>query len=114
MVPQDIRLNAVTSADRNAIISEVSSAVAEAGGWIDDVNFFSNISIALRFVIPFSSRSTLVALLSAQPLQLDSNDLCEVTALTAREPGDEIRCSLQITFFHTEPDLRRQIPHVPG
>ena len=114
MVPPDIRLNAVTSADRNAIISEVSSAVAEAGGWIDDVNFFSNISIALRFVIPLSSRSTFVALLSAQPLQLDSNDLCELTALTAREPGEEIRCSLQITFFHTEPDLRRHIPHVPG
>ena len=114
MVPPDVRLNAVTSSDRNAIISDVSSAVAKAGGWIDDVNFFSNISIALRFVIPLSSRSTLVELLSAQPLQLDSNDLCELTALTAREPEEEIRCSLQITFFHTEPDLRRQIPHVPG
>ena len=114
MIPPDIRLNAVTSADRNAIISEVNSAVAKAGGWIDDVNFFSNISIVLRFVIPLSSRSTLVELLSAQSLHLDSKELCELTALTAREPGEEIRCSLQITFFHTEPDLRRQIPHVPG
>ena len=56
----------------------------------------------------------MVELLSAQSLHLDSKELCELTALTAREPGEEIRCSLQITFFHTEPDLRRQIPHVPG
>ncbi len=114
MLPPEIRLTAVTSADRNAIISEVSSAVAEAGGWIDDVNFFSNISVALRFVIPSSSGSTLVRLLSDQPLQLDSTGVLELAVLTAHEPKEEITCSLQITFFHIEPDLRRQIPRVPG
>lgn len=114
MLPLKIRLTAVTSADRNAIISDVSSAVAEAGGWIDDVNFFSNISVALLFIIPSSSGSTLVRLLSAQLLQLDSNGVRQLTALTAHEPSKEIACSLQITFFHTEPDLRRHIPHVPG
>lgn len=114
MLAAEIRLTAVTSADRNAIISEVSSAVAEANGWIDDVNLFSNISVALRFIIPSTSGRTLVRLLSAQPLKLDPNGVHELTALTAHEPEKEITCSLQITFFHTEPDLRRQIPHVPG
>ena len=96
------------------IISAVSGAVAEAGGWIDDVNFFSNISVALRFVIPSSSGSHLVQLLSAVPLQLDSNGVDELTTLSANGPSEEITCSLQITFFHTEPDLRLQIPSVPG
>lgn len=114
MLPPEIRLTAVTSADRNAIISKVSSAVTEECAWIDDVNFFSNIAVALRFVIPSSSGSTLVQLLSAQPLQLDSNGVRELNALTAHETREEIACSLQITFFHTEPDLRRHIPRVPG
>lgn len=114
MLPTEIRLTAVTRADRNVIITAVSSAVAEANGWIDDVNFFSNISVTLRFVIPSSSGCTLVRLLSAQPLKLDSSSIGELTALAGLVPGKEIACSVQITFFHTEPDLHRQIPHVPG
>lgn len=114
MLAPEIRLTAVTSADRNAIISEVSNAVAQANGWIDDINLFSNISVALRFIIPSTSGRILVRLLLAQPLKLNSNGVDELTAFTAHKPAKELICSLQITFFHTEPDLRRPIAHVPG
>lgn len=109
-----IRLIAVTRADRNEIISEVSASVAAVGGWIDDVNFFSNISVVLRFVIPSASGPALALRLAAQPLQVDTKSLDSLSALLTHRPGKEIVCSLQITFFHGDPDLRRHVPSVPG
>lgn len=109
-----VRLAAVTRADRNEIISEVSDSVAAVGGWIEDVNFFSNISVVLRFVIPSASGAALAARLAEYPLRVDTEGLNSLNALLTHRPGQEIICSLQMTFFHGEPDLRRHIPSVSG
>ncbi len=109
-----IRLTAVTRADRNGIISEVSDSVAAVGGWIDDVNFFSNISVVLRFVIPSASGPALALRFADQPLQVDTEGLNSLNALLTHRPEKEIICSLQMTFFHGDPDLRRHVASVPG
>lgn len=109
-----IRLNAVTKADRNALISGIGDAVTNAGGWIEDVHFFSNISIALHFVMLPHSGISLAAGLSLQPMTFDADDLAKLTALGATGGNEEINCTIQITFFHDDPDLRRYIPSVPG
>lgn len=109
-----IHLNAVTRADRNKLVSGISEAVASVGGWIEDVNFFSNISVVLRFVIAAGSGLRLVRLLETQPLQLDFDDLAKLSALSTRNEIEEVACTLQITFFHNDPDLRRHVPSVPG
>jgi len=109
-----IRLSAVSSADRNTLISGVSDTVSLAGGWIEDVHFFSNISIALHFVIPAGARSMFVKLLGSQSMALDSDDIDKFTELLPGGENEEVSCTLQITFNHNDPDLRRHIPSVPG
>lgn len=111
---RSIHLNAVTRADRNSLVSGISDAVADAGGWIEDVNFFSNISIVLSFVISAGSGLSLVKLLESQPMRLGSDDLAKLSALSARNKIEEVACTLQITFFHNDPDLHRHVPSVPG
>ena len=109
-----MRLTAVTRAERNEIISAVSASISAVGGWIDDVSFFSNISVALRFIIPSSSGPALALLIAALPMKIDNEGLTNLDAVPTHRPGKEITCSLQVTFFHGEPDLRRHIPSVPG
>lgn len=111
---RSIHLNAVTRAERNSLVSGISDAVADAGGWIEDVNFFSNISIVLSFVISAGSGLSLIKLFESQPMRLGSDDLAKLSALSARNKIEEVACTLQITFFHNDPDLHRHVPSVPG
>lgn len=111
---RSIRLSGVTHTNRNTLISGVSDAVVKVGGWIEDVHFFSNIAITLHFVIPAASGSTFVKLLGSQPMALDSDDPAKLIELPSGGENEEVSCTLQITFNHKYPDLRRHIPSVPG
>jgi hypothetical protein len=111
----DVRLSAVTRVDRHAVVDAASHAVSEVGGWIDDVNFFSNLSAALRFVIPAGGASALGRKLRAIGLRIDDADVDALDqAAAARSEKSEMVVSLNMTFVHNDPDLRRTIPAVPG
>lgn len=110
-----IRLSAITRAGRHGVIDAASGAILASGGWLLDSRLYSNLSAVLLFQLP-SDRVPAVgaALLSAGiPLDTDSR-----TALAAwppdADPAAETTGTLELTFVHDEPDLRRRLPMVPG
>lgn len=112
---QRVSINAVTHAERQSVIDAISALVGELGGWIDDVHFFSNISVAIRSFLPDASAPEFGERLQRLGLKLAPSSLHDLAAFEpAPGAGEEIICSVQITFFHDEPDLRRTVPSVPG
>jgi hypothetical protein len=110
-----VSLEAVTQAERQSTVDAISTAVGAAGGWIDDVHFYSNISVALRCVLPAGRCAGFAQTLRDIGLKLDDAAVRALTEKAAAMPApDEMLCALQVTFFHNEPDLRRAIPNVPG
>ena len=115
MTISKVNLAAVTRAERKSVINSASEAVQACGGWIDDVNFFSNLSVAIRCYVP-SGRSTLLGeRLEKIGLSLDGKGLDALArAAVENDPASELLCFLSITFFHDEPDMRQVVPSVPG
>lgn len=110
-----VNIVAVTGAERQTVVDSIGKTVTEVGGWVDDVNFFSNISISLRSFVPSAQATALGDRLIAVGLKLDPETISELEEVVGTNPADfEFLCSLQVTFFHNEPDLRRHIPSVPG
>lgn len=110
-----VNIITVTQAERQSVVGAIGQAVGDVGGWVDDVNFFSNISIALRSYIPSRKLVELGYKLVEIGLKIEPKDFANLEdAAATNSPGFEVLCSMQITFFHNEPDLRREIPSVPG
>ena len=114
-MPVRLSINAVTSAERQRVIDAIAAAVSELGGWIDDVHLFSNISVAIRSFLPPDRVQPFGERLAALGLKLSDSAQRDLAACAA-VPGSaaELFCTVQITFFHSEPDLRRPVPSVPG
>lgn len=109
-----VRLETITRSDRFVCVESASAAIQDAGGWIDDVNFFSNISVVIQFMLPPAAVDAFLAAITTAGLPVD---VAAAAALVAAEPlpgTDTIAGSLHITFVHSDPDLRRTIPVVPG
>ncbi|HEV2800029.1 MAG TPA: hypothetical protein VGW12_06020 [Pyrinomonadaceae bacterium] len=117
-----LRLCGFTRDDRHEMISRVSRAFAESNGSIIDFKMFSNVSLNVLFELPARRIGELAAALSATGLRLDaeSRDLLAerqeryAADLAASSQSNEIAGSLQITFIHHEPDLRIEVPPIPG
>lgn len=108
-------LNGVTRLERQTAISSATRAVQDSAGWIDDVHFFSNAAVNLRCMVPAAGVDRLAEGLGSLKLGLTRDDLTALTRAASRIPdGGELQFSLQITFVHDEPDLRRHVPSVPG
>jgi hypothetical protein len=92
-------------------------AVAGSGGWITDFHLFSNTSICINFEIPLRHAARLRASLGEMDLRLtaESEDELQSFGLRAERAADEeIPGTLQVTFVHNEPDLRIEVPPIPG
>lgn len=119
-----LRLNAVTRDERIRMTGVAREAITSADGWITDFHLFSNVSICINFEIPAARVGRLRDALAATRLRLSEESaaaLAEFDADSARgasaEPTaaeEEVSGTLQITFVHDEPDLRREVPHIPG
>ena len=108
-------LTAVTRCKRQSTVDAINTAISESGGWIEDVNFFSNISIAVRSFVPSSNAVDLGTRLAGAGLIVDIEGIDELAmAMRENAPAFELLCQLNVTFFHDEPDVRRTIPSVPG
>lgn len=115
MTISKVNLAAVTRAERKSVITSASEAVQACAGWIDDVNFFSNLSIAIRCYVPSAKATLLGERLEKIGLSLDGTGRDALARATAEnEPASELLCFLSITFFHDEPDMRQIVPSVPG
>ncbi|MEH6404193.1 MAG: hypothetical protein V7750_12520 [Sneathiella sp.] len=116
MRPKILQLSGTTRRDRNQVIAEINAAISSAGGWIIDHTLFSNIAITLQFELPgegigdFKESLTL----SKVALQEDSKAELDQAITTYAQDSVDLKTTLNVTFIHDEPDLRRDIAAVPG
>ncbi|WP_321338477.1 hypothetical protein [Breoghania sp.] len=111
-----LMLAGVTRKNRHQITADINDAVMGVGGWIKSHTLFSNIATTFHFALPPDRLSTLRERMVELGVRLDEESIAKLDAVS-RESGsraDEIAASLNLTFIHTEPDLRRDVPHVPG
>lgn len=96
------------------MIARARDAITESGGWILDAKLFSNVSINLSFEIPANRIRSLRDALELIELHLSTSSVESIAQHRADEPSGDIAGSLHITFINDEPDLRIQVPAIPG
>ncbi|KGF68606.1 hypothetical protein LL06_15395 [Hoeflea sp. BAL378] len=115
-----LMLSAVTRTNRHAAMRGIDDIVVSLGGWIEGHTLFSNIAATFRFVLPASALASFAGRVDALGVHIDQAGLA---ALAARSPAGgeeneageaEVAGALSVTFVHDEPDLRREIPAIPG
>ncbi len=106
-----VQINAVTSVERLEATARARDAISEAGGAILTFEQFSNVSACVGLEIAPARLPDLGRLLSAAGLNLSKRS---EQALESANHGQTVPVTLQITFVHGEPDLRRHIPAIPG
>lgn len=101
------------------MIPLVREALLKSGGDILDVHFFSNISLCLNFELPQRRIRQLQSSLEEINLKLSAETLDSLASYQTPENDDggalsSVPGTLQITFIHNEPDLRLEVPAIPG
>ena len=115
MKRRSITMNGVTSADRHEVTAAVDKAILASEGWVVDHTLFSNIAITLRLSLPMGKLDDFKRRVAEAGVRLDDASQGSSCATTRDEDGEtEITVSLNVTFIHDEPDLRRTVPAVPG
>lgn len=122
MCPQFLRLNGLTRENRHHSISLLRDAIINSGGWITDFHLFSNAAICINFELPRRHAGKFYSTLKATGLRLSAESVTALEACrrvseeTGAEPVDETDLSgtLQVTFIHDDPDLRIEVPPIPG
>ena len=117
MSPPFLRINGVTRTGRRLAIAQLRDAVNESGGWITDFHLFSNHSICINFEIAARDVPALASSLASIKLLL-SDESADALAPYSEGPAPgadlEVAGTLQVSFVHDEPDLRIEVPPIPG
>lgn len=108
-----IQLQGSTRAERHAVTSQASDAVLACRGYILDYHQFSNLAVCFTIEIPAARLVDLRSQLAALEIALQPATEEEAALASSTSPED-IPASLRITFIHNEPDLRIEIPAIPG
>jgi hypothetical protein len=103
-----VMMTAVTRVDRRLATQLVFDTVNRLGGWIDDTRMFSNVMNTIRLTLPASAFPALAQALGKASIVVDAPQNL------GGNPDTERMATLQITFLHDEPDLRRDVPPIPG
>ncbi len=111
---QFLQLSGFTRAERIQMTNQISEAINQAGAWITDFHLYSNIVICINFEVPIAHLDRLAASLQQTGLHLSQENLDQLAPVKEATLKQELAGTLQITFIHNEPDLRREIPAVPG
>lgn len=116
MKPSPLMLNATSRRSRFAVMADVDDLVLACGGWIEGHTLMSNLVINFRFVLPGSGWRQLAGRIAAHAITLDGPSKAGLEQLSASAmDGDSERAgSLAISFIHDEPDLKREVPAIPG
>ncbi|MGI9417941.1 MAG: hypothetical protein ACR2RA_08905 [Geminicoccaceae bacterium] len=111
-----LMISGVTRADRHQVTAGVNDAISAAGGWVINHTLFSNIAITIQFSLPSPRLDEFRERLVTANVKLDDDSLAEIRTMAEKhfpKPID-VTATLNITFIHNEPDLRREIPAIPG
>lgn len=109
-------LAAVTRANRHEVFAQINDAAVGCGGWIEGHTLFSNIMVTFRFVLPADRLEAFLSRVDQAGVHLDQASLAALSAVAQPDGagGGEVPGALAVTFVHDEPDLRREVPAVPG
>ncbi len=108
-----LNLSGITAIERHQAISAASDAITAGGGWIIDHTLFSNMMATIRFSLPPDGQGILQKQIEAADIHLDADSSAALNQISP-STQDEILGALNLTFVHHEPDLRMEIPAVPG
>lgn len=120
MIPKFLQLHGVTRVNRQEMISRVKEAILQGGGYITDFHLFSNTAICINFEVSVGNIEKLYAALTPHAfLNQESHELLAGCCDELRAAGDRAKAmdvsgTLNITFIHNEPDLRIEVPPIPG
>lgn len=106
-----LRLSAISSRPRHELVGQLTAVLNELG-WVLESHPYSNLALAIHFEISAGNVPKLRPALVALPLAWSDASLDALAGL-ADLPGD-LQGSVHVTFVHSEPDLHRDIPAVPG
>jgi hypothetical protein len=109
-----LAINLATHAERNAITAQAKEAILTSGGWVVDFHQFSNLAICINFEIESPHVARLRRALAALDARMAEASREQFAALQEERGAHEVIGTLQITFIHNEPDLRREVPPIPG
>ncbi len=107
-----LMLAAVTKTSRHGVMSIVNDAVMVLGGWISGHELYGNMVTVFKFELAPKVLPALAERLDAAAIRLD--DASRAAIAEAGETAEEIPCALNVTFIHDEPDVKREVPAVPG
>jgi hypothetical protein len=107
-----IRLAGFTRVDRHEMIAKLRDALQSASADLIDFQMFSNTAINLSFEMREMHAAELGRALLSTGLALDDESL-EALRLES-QTADVLTGSLNVTFIHSEPDLRIPVPPIPG
>jgi hypothetical protein len=101
------------------MIWRVKEAILHGGGYILDFHMFSNKAICINFEVSVGNIGRLYSSLKREAfLTQESDDLLagyrdQLGRLEGAKAAD-VAGTLNITFIHNEPDLRIEVPPIPG
>lgn len=116
MVPRFIKINGFTRENRFVMTATINDAIHESGAWILDFKQYSNKSLVILFQMSARDIGRLHAAVLDTDLKItgESEELlknCDAQQqLLDDEKVFDIYGTLQITFIHDEPDIRRYVP----
>ena len=120
MILRCLQLHGVTRVDRHEMISRVKDAILQGGAYITDFHMFSNTAICINFEVLVANIAKLYSSLTQQGfLTQESHDLLagcctQLAELGERAKATDVVGTLEITFIHEEPELRIEVPPIPG
>jgi hypothetical protein len=107
-----LQLKAIARGDRAAATTRIRDAFGEAGVWIVSVNFFGGVQTVFCFEGSASSARELAGALARASIELDDASRGLLALLPAGE--EDTAGTLAVLFPQGDPDLRRDVPSVPG
>jgi hypothetical protein len=120
-LPRLLQLSGSTTRERNGVVSDLQEAIRAVGGWIVDFSLFSNISVCIVFTTAAHRLAGLLEALKETGVKLEAKGLAATEAIAQQAAAagvaaelPEFSCTLQVTFIHSDPDLRREVPSIPG
>lgn len=108
-----LRLTALTRGDRSEVTARVRDAFIEAHAFITDIHAFGGFQTTLAFEVEAHHLGDLERALAAAGLRLDAESV-EGLREAARRASGEVQGTLAIVFLKGDPDLRHEVPSVPG
>jgi hypothetical protein len=105
-------LQGIAKGDPNETMNAIDDAFGEARASILDVHFFSGVHVSFSFEVHGSDVSTLGEALGRAGVALDETSLGALGE--AKELDRAITGTLAVTFAHGDPNVRHEIPKVPG